>query len=161
MDVFQRQKIRNNLRQKLTFAKRCCDDGVWDCGGGLQPPEKSAKSVLICVLLAERFHRGDRTTDDPTDYAANGIPAAHPQTAKRATGDTDQDVADRMLGRSQQDAAASAKVGRNSIVRNHTDNRQRDRARAAIRQHAFVQTLHVSHELLCLAVRSDAEAALP
>src|SRR5438094_9607786 len=120
--------------------------------------EKSAKSALICGLLAGRFHRGDRTTDDPTDYAANGIPAAHPQTAKRAT---DQDVADRMLGRSQQDAAAPAKIGRNSIVRNHTDNRQRDRARAAIRQHALVQTLHISHELLCLALRADAEAALP
>src|SRR5947207_2174689 len=49
--------------------------------------EKSAKSALICGLLAERFHRGDRTTDDPTDYAANGIPAAHPQPAKRATGE--------------------------------------------------------------------------
>ena len=45
--------------------------------------EKSAKSALICGLLAERFHRGDRTTDDPTDYAANGIPAAHPATPIR------------------------------------------------------------------------------
>src|SRR2546430_17626353 len=92
--------------------------------------EKSAKSALICGLLAERFHRGDRTADDPTDYAANGIPAAHPQTAKRATGDTDQDVADWMLGRFQQEAAAPAKVGRNSIIPNKTENHRRKRRRA-------------------------------
>src|SRR5882724_11252586 len=57
--------------------------------------------------------------------------------------------------------AAATKVGRNSIVRNRTDDCQRDRARAAISQHSLVQTLRVRHELLGLPVGANPKTPLP
>jgi len=77
-----------------------------------------------------------------------------------ATGDTQQDVTDRMFSRSRQGSAASAKIGRNGIVRNRADDCQRHRTRGAIRQHPLVQTLDVSHELLGLAIWANGEPAL-
>src|SRR6186713_213335 len=105
-------------------------------------------STFTAAISRKRYHAADR------------IPATHPQTAECATSNTQQDVTDWMLRHPCQSAAAAAKVGRNSIVRYRPDDRQRHRTRAAIRQHPLVQTLHVSHELLGLAVRANGETAL-
>ena len=58
------------------------------------------------LSLTERFHRRDDATHDSAYDAADRIPAAHPQTAECATGDTEQDVTDRMFRRSRQCSAA-------------------------------------------------------
>jgi len=47
--------------------------------------------------LAKCFDAGDDAAHDAAYHAADRIPAAHPQTAERASGDTKQNVTDRML----------------------------------------------------------------
>jgi hypothetical protein len=46
--------------------------------------------------LAECFDSGDDAAHNAAYHAADRIPTTHPQTAERATGDAEQNVADRM-----------------------------------------------------------------
>src|SRR5438093_2344051 len=112
-------------------------------------------------MLTECFDSSDDAAHNATYHAADRIPTTHLQTAEGATGDTEQDVTDRMPCRPRQGPAAAPKVGRDSIVRNRTDDCQRDRARAAISQHSLVQTLRVRHELLGLPVGANPKTPLP
>jgi hypothetical protein len=90
---FKDKRFAITLVTGLTFARRSRDHDVLPVTAVCD----RRKSALICGLLTERFRRGDRTTDDSAYNAADRIPAANPETAKRATRDTEQNVADWML----------------------------------------------------------------
>jgi hypothetical protein len=54
-------------------------------------------SCFVLSSSAECLYRSDRTADNATYYTPDWIPAAHAQTAKRATRYAKQNITNRML----------------------------------------------------------------